>query len=580
MSCRGPGAALALTLALAGCGTTGARWERVAVLPFENVSGDSGVDWAGRGVAEALCLNVAGAAQVHAFRVGSLREAPGVRATQMLHGYVWRAGAGLRAEAVLEDVASGRMRKRLSAAGETVAPLAQALAAGLAWPARAFGASRDAALRAYVAGLSGSKTRDAADAFQGAVALEADFGAAYVAWAQRLAAAGDGAGARQAIARAGERGERIPALERARLGVLGAALGGDPAARHRAGRALAQAAPAEADVFEHLAELEVALCRYRDAVKSYEQATARDPQQALLYNQLGYARCFARDLAGAVASLQSYRELRPEEANPLDSLGDVHYYLGRFAEAEKYYLEAWRKDPGFLSGEEPYKVAWARLMQGNRGGADEQFEKYLEARRASGDALVELRRAQWEYLTGRQREAQARLEGRGGVAAWVQLAVWGLAEGNRNGAREWAARAAAAARDPASVRMARLTQYLAGEEAGVEAWAARAQRAFLEGTESGLRRTALAYALLLARDYAAALPLLKDLHASTPPSANEPINVLLAWALVETGRAREASELLNWYPVPQPGGEQPFACLTFPRVLRLRAQTGQPAARP
>jgi hypothetical protein len=248
--------------------------------------------------------------------------------------------------------------------------------------------------------------------------------------------------------------------------------------------------------------------------------------------------------------------------------------VGRFAEAEKFYLEAWRKYPGFLEGGEPYKLAWARLLQGNRAGADEQFEKYLEARRAAGDAQVELRRAQWEYLTGRRKQARARLEAQGGAAVWGQLAVWSLAEGDRQGARQYAARI------PASAPMARLVQFLAGEEAGAEEWAARAQRVFPGDSDSALRRTALAYALLLARQFAAAVPVLREWHAQTPASADEHTHVLLAWALVETGRPREASELLDWYPAPRPGAEQPFLCLSYPRVLELRETVRAHRARP
>jgi tetratricopeptide (TPR) repeat protein len=372
------------------------------------------------------------------------------------------------------------------------------------------------------------------------------------------------------LARAGLRGAKIPELEGARLAVLAARWEGDRVAQRRAWQALVRAAPAEAESFRHLGETELALCRYAEAAKALQQAAARDPFDAWLLNQLGYARSYARDLARAVASLQRYRELRPDEANPLDSLGDVHYYLGHFGEAEKYYLAAWSKDPGFLGGGEPYKAAWARLMQGNRRGADELFEKYIEARRGGGDPSVDLRRAQWEYLAGRQQEAVVRLEGQATVAAWVQLAVWKLSQGDRAGARERAARAGRAARDPASALMARLSQYLAGPEGTAEEWAARAQRAFPEAAQAPLRRSALAYALLLTRQFAAALPLVREIHESTPASANEPANVLLAWALVEAGRAGEVGDLLNTYPAPQPGGEQVFACLSFPRILQLR----------
>jgi len=572
VSCRRLAGALAISLLLVGCAKKRGGFQRLAVLPFENLSADPGVDWVQRGLAEAVCLHWAGAAEVHAFRSDNLREAARLRATHVLHGYFTRAGARLRAEAVLEDARSGRMIQQAAASGEGVLVLARSLAQALGAPVRSFGASQERAFRAYLDGLRASELGVAAEALERAVATDADFGAAYVAWAPRLIATGDVARAKQVLERAGQRGNQIPELERARLAVLAAGLSGDRAAQHRAWQALARAAPAEVDVFKHLGELELALGRNADAVKSLRQAAARDPLDPWLFNQLGYAESYTRDLDAAVGSLEHYRQLRPEDANPLDSLGDVHYYLGRFAEAEKYYLAAWGRDPEFLGGGEPYKAAWARLMQGNRKGADELFEKYLEARRAGGDPAVELRRAQWEYLTGPRKEALVRLEAQreGAIAAWAQLSVWRLDSGDRLGAQECAQRAAAAARDAGSTLMARVSQYLAGPEGSAEEWATRAQRAFPEAAQSVFRRTALVYALLLSRQYAAALPLLRELHGQTPATANEHLNVLLAWALIETGRTGEVGDLLDTYAVPQPGGEQPFHCLSFPRVFRLR----------
>lgn len=577
MSCRdaqGVLSCLVLGLLLAGCAKRPVAVERIAVPPFENQTADPDLDWMSRGFAEALTLHLAGSAGAHVFRLGSLRDAAGARATHVVHGYFTRAGARLRVETVLEDAGRVRMVKRVSAAGEGVLPAAQAIAAGLKARARPFGASREAALRAYVEGLTAGDAGAAAEAFQRAVTEEADFGAAYLAWAQRLAASGDAGGAREVMARAGRRGKRIAEIERARLAVLAAALEGDRAAERRALLALAQAVPADSDVFRRLGDLAVSARRQADAASFLQQASARDPDHPLLLNQLGYAQSHAGDLNGAVRSLRRYQKLRPEEANPLDSLGDVHYHWGRFAEAERYYLEAWRKDPLFLGGGEPYKAAWARLMRGDRKGADDLLGKYVATRKASGDPLAEFRRAEWEYVTGRRREAAARVEGltkgAAAVPAWVQLGMWSLDAGQRESARQYAARAAAAARDPAAGLMARVCQFLAGPEAGAAEWTLRAERAFPEAAHQAVRRSALMYALLFSRQFGAALPLLRELYEQTPATSSEPVNVLLAWALIETNRAGEAAELLKTYPLPYPGAEQPFHCLSFPRFFRLR----------
>ena len=54
--------------------------------------------------------------------------------------------------------------------------------------------------------------------------------------------------------------------------------------------------------------------------------------------------------------------------------------------------------------------------------------------------------------------------------------------------------------------------------------------------------------------------------------AQDQVTVLLAWALVESGRAREAGPLLDVFGVPQPGLEPPFGFLTFPQVFLLKAE--------
>jgi tetratricopeptide (TPR) repeat protein len=158
----------------------------------------------------------------------------------------------------------------------------------------------------------------------------------------------------------------------------------------------------------------------------------------------------------------------------------------------------------------------------------------------------------------------------GSAAAWVQLSVWSLEAGDRQRAREYAARAAAAARDPGSALMARVGQFLAGTEASAADWTSAAQRTFPDAARGMLGRTALAYALLLGGHYPAALPLLQELHNETPAGSGEPLNVLVAWALIETGRVAEVGDLLDTYPVRRPGAEQPFSILSFPRLFRLR----------
>jgi hypothetical protein len=115
-----------------------------------------------------------------------------------------------------------------------------------------------------------------------------------------------------------------------------------------------------------------------------------------------------------------------------------------------------------------------------------------------------------------------------------------------------------------------MCRFLAQPDASASEWVLRAQRAFPTPAQAVAKQYALAYALLLDRQFAAAVPALRQLYDQTPPSSPEPLNVLLAWALIESKQAGQVGELLNTYPIPRPEGEQPFYCLGFPRLFELR----------
>ena len=55
------------------------------------------------------------------------------------------------------------------------------------------------------------------------------------------------------------------------------------------------------------------------------------------------------------------------------------------------------------------------------------------------------------------------------------------------------------------------------------------------------------------------------------PSSAPQVDVLLGWALIESGRVGEAVSRLATWGLPEAGGESPFAFFVFPRVFYLRS---------
>ena len=304
---------------------------------------------------------------------------------------------------------------------------------------------------------------------------------------------------------------------------------------------------------------------------------AIEPTDAALLNQLGYAEMYAGNLAGATRALNEYARLRPDDPNALDSLGDVHFYLGQFTQAQKYYQRSFEKDRDFNGGGELLKAARARLMTGDVGGADGIFNQYLDTRRQVKDPLADFRRAEWEFLSGRRRQAIARMEAfarslSAGLAvtvapeAYAQIAVWELQLGDQARARESASKAAVP-RTPGPAIMAR---FLSGSPAPPAEWMARAQQLLPQPAQERTRKLMLAYTLLLHKEFRAAEPVLSDLFQHTPPDPSEILPVLWAWARVGAGHPEQAAGLVERNPVPNTTVEI-FGSLAFPRLLFLRA---------
>jgi tetratricopeptide (TPR) repeat protein len=552
--------------------------ERLAVVPFENLTGDPALDWVGPVLAEAVVEQLTGSAAFQPNIFLRLSDAAMARGTLALRGYFILASGRLRLVVARERLPDGKVTATDTLDGavpEGMPAIADALAHRLDAGARPPDTHSVEALRALLEVKAGADPAAALPAFARAVSADPDFGPAYVAWAQVLLARGDRDGLRTVLEKARARGGRIAELRRAELAALAAAAGPDRAARTQALVALARMLPADAELLVRLAGERTAARRDAEAAELYRKAIALDPLNGSFWNQLGYSEVRRNNLAAARAALAEYQRVAPQEANPLDSMGDVHFCFGAFADAAGYYLQAYAKDPSFMGSATLYKAARARLMTGDVAAADELFRRYEQARRQAGNRLSDYAGAQWLYLVGRRPEAVARMRTLAGPPAaasagispelaelaQAQLSAWAVADGNLEEARRLAQGVLGRSQSPMAKTTALLALMLSDPSASPRL------------PEGPLKTLGVSCRLLLSKQYAEAAKLLTPLAAATDPLAPEQVNVLLAWALVESGRAREAGPLLDVYGVPQPGLEPPFGFLTFPRVFLLKAQT-------
>ena len=247
-----------------------------------------------------------------------------------------------------------------------------------------------------------------------------------------------------------------------------------------------------------------------------------------MLNTMGYAAGQAGDLDAAMSALRRYAALRPNEPNPLDSMGDVNLSAGRFADAENFYLQSFKKDPNFENNE--------RTHEGGAGPSSDRrcrrapttwpSDIWLRARKPR-TTIVDYRRAQWSWISGR-RKAAAQQMGAFALAAesgplrdiasraYAELAIWSLMSGDRDGAARLAQKALSIA-GPASAGNALVARFLAQPPAGSSEWAVRAEQQFPGPAQTAIKNFSLAYALLINQQFQPAMLLLKQMWESRQP---------------------------------------------------------------
>jgi tetratricopeptide (TPR) repeat protein len=485
------------------------------------------------------------------------RQAIAGSAVRIVTGAISKAGNRLRLDVWMEDPVSGRDRS-VSAAGaeaEGIGPLAQAAAEKLGAADAPFPRTNAAVLRDYFSGLDASTPEEAAALLARAANGDAGFGPAWVAWAEMAIARGDRASGGAILERARANAASFTPLDRARLAVVAAQAANDGAAALAALAALSKLTPNDPVVWRSLGDLAMNGKQAVGAAVAYARAAALQSAEPQVRNLLGYARAAAGDFDGAIQAMREYRALRPNDPNAFDSLGDVYYRFGKFAEAEKAYLEG----PAPVFG----KAAFARLMTGDLSGANALFAKGASA----NDPAAELRLASWEFVSGRRAAGLQRIERFAAVSrselasiAWAHAAVWHRLLGNNARAAE-AGRKAVETAAPGSAPIARLCAALAG----------------VNSTPGS--PLADAYALLLSRRFADAVPVWKNLHERAGLQPEEDVAVLLAWALIESGERAAAAALLEPSPIPGVSRPNPLQAFTFPRIVYVRARAAEAAGK-
>jgi tetratricopeptide (TPR) repeat protein len=333
----------------------------------------------------------------------------------VVHGYFEKRRQNLHYEFVLEDAQTHKTLQTVVGEGDAL-PALDHLAKTIDPGAHPFSSTNPQAVAAWGRGE-----------YENAVSLDQDFGAAWLSWAQSRALAGEASQALEIVTRALRQPSLRSPVDRAQLELVSANLRRDEPAQQAALTALARLMPHDTALLRQLAAQEMNARRFSEAVRLYQSVIREEPDDSDTWNALGYAQAFAGDVDSALKSFERYGREPAHAANALDSEGEAVFLHGRFAEAEKYFLDAHAKSSAMLRGGDLLKAAHARWLRGDLPGADQEFSQYLAFRAQQKDLLIPWRQAVWEFSTGRQAAAIARLSTVTGPAANVaqsQLILW------------------------------------------------------------------------------------------------------------------------------------------------------------
>ena len=494
-------------------------------------------------------------------------------AGQLISGTYVMAGNTLSVTAVAEDPVTQKITGPIHAAGDITA-VVQAL--GKQFHAQASKAAflvTSPALREYSAALDTSGPAAVAH-YEQAIAADPNFGPAYLDLFRAASSLGDAARAERTMTQAQTHAAAFAPRDRAYLQLENATLQKNGRARVEALKNVAALDGQNPDLLHTLADAEMAVREPAQAAGHYRQAIALPGSDPNLQNLLAYAALYAGDEAGARAAAAEYRRLRPEDPNVYDTQGDVELAFGHLAEAEKVYQAS--PDQRFQNCLPSWKAARARLYSGDVAGASALFDKHRAALEKSSSALAAFRSAQWLALTGHREQAADAMQKLGAgmaqpefrSAAYAQAAIWAAISLDHARAASWSA---AALQPPvqSTVLFAGLARFLSDPPAPAEVWNTRAEHQINGSNAAEVRRLALGLALLLSRDFAAALPVWKQIYEAGP-ATDKLSNCLYGWALLEKGSKAEAARVLRLNPLPDANVAPSLEALYIPALLEWR----------
>jgi len=360
----------------------------VAVLFFENQTGDQNLEWLQKGLTEMFIRSLSQSSSLSVLstdRIFEIMKQAGQSSTAqrldfelaaivskeanveaVLTGAISRHGDSLQINVKVHEPNQGKILKEehvegkdLNAIFAMVDQLTEKVKNSLAVSlekqelAKSIADLSTRSLQAwrhYTAGMDFDQKamrNEAIEHFQKAVEADPTFVAAYYRLSLYLFSQGEREKGYEAFAKLKALRPKATAREQYQIDWLESSVQRDLGSVIDISKRWLEKNPNDVDAYFTLGDIHFSLQNYDEALSYYQSILAIDPKYKMAYNQLGY--CYARkgDLANAVAIMKQYQSLAPDEPNPFDSMGEIYFNYGDYPSAEKNLRRALKIDENF-----------------------------------------------------------------------------------------------------------------------------------------------------------------------------------------------------------------------------------------
>ena len=116
--------------------------------------------------------------------------------------------------------------------------------------------------------------------------------------------------------------------------------------------------------------------QFYQAVEEYKKVLELDPNYGWAVNELAYMYTDIEEFDRAAEYFQRYAEISPGDANPIDSMGELYFRMGRLDEAIDQYREALEIKPDFYYAY--WEIAYIYALKEMYGETLEWIDRFIE----------------------------------------------------------------------------------------------------------------------------------------------------------------------------------------------------------